>query len=85
MSVPALALQPVSHPVLLSQLLPGQTRAWADDVSARVAERYLTFRRAYYNESHPRLETVPPAHAGTHQRVSWHAQGERILTGLGER
>ncbi len=85
MCAPALAPQPVSQPVLLSQLLPGQTRAWADDVSARVVERYLTFRRAYYNESHPRLETVPPAHAGTHQSVSWHAQGVRILARLGER
>jgi hypothetical protein len=48
-------------------VLPGQTRIWADDVSARVIEHYLAFRRSYYNESNPSLDALPPAHAGIHQ------------------
>lgn len=51
----------------LADRLPGQTRAWADAVTARVAEHYLAFRRAYYHEARPSLDTVPPAHAEIHQ------------------
>lgn len=51
----------------LADRLPGQTRAWADTVSAQVAEHYLAFRRVYYHEARPSLDTVPPAHAEIHQ------------------
>lgn len=51
----------------LAGYIPGQTRAWADAISTRVAEHYLAFRRAYYHETNPSLDTVPPAHAEIHQ------------------
>jgi hypothetical protein len=47
--------------------LPDQTRAWAETISARVAEHYLAFRRTYHHEAHPALDTTPPAHAEIHQ------------------
>jgi hypothetical protein len=47
--------------------LPAQTHEWAQQASARVAERYLAFRRTYYHEANPTLETTPPAHAEIHQ------------------
>jgi hypothetical protein len=47
--------------------LPGQTTAFAAQVSAEVAEQYLAFRREYYHEEQPSLETVPPSHTEIHQ------------------
>jgi hypothetical protein len=55
-----------SEGAILGQL-PDQTRAWAQTISARVAARYLAFRRKYYHEAHPTLESTPPAHAEIHQ------------------
>ncbi len=40
-----------------------QTRASAAQVSAAVAAAYLEFRRVYYHEAHPTLDSVPNAHA----------------------
>lgn len=43
--------------------LAGQTRAFADKTFKAVASEYLAFRREYYHEAHPSLDTPPQAHA----------------------
>jgi hypothetical protein len=47
--------------------LAGQTAAFAAQVSAEVAQQYLEFRREYYHEEQPSLESVPPSHSEIHQ------------------
>jgi hypothetical protein len=41
--------------------LPEQTRDFAAQVYAAVAEEYLQFRRAFFHEATPSLATVPPS------------------------
>jgi hypothetical protein len=66
MNLPVLAPYPAESTAVIERL-PEQSRDWAQRVSAGVAERYLAFRRTYYHEANPTLETVPPAHAEIHQ------------------
>jgi hypothetical protein len=47
--------------------LAGATTATAQRVYAQVAERYLSFRRTYYDETNPTLATMPPATNVIHQ------------------
>lgn len=47
--------------------LASHTRAFAGQVYEDVAERYLQFRREYYLEDHPSLDTLPPQHAEVHR------------------
>ncbi len=47
--------------------LAGATQTTAQRVYAQVAERYLAFRRAYYDETNPSLATTPPATNVIHQ------------------
>jgi hypothetical protein len=47
--------------------LPGETQACAAEVSALVTQQYLTFRRNYYHEEQPSLDTPPPPQAEIRQ------------------
>lgn len=47
--------------------LASQSRAFGEQVYEEVAERYLQFRREYYREDHPSLDTLPPQHAEIHR------------------
>ncbi len=67
MNLPVLASSGAGIDAALMARLPDQSRAWAETISKRVAEHYLAFRRTYYHEAHPTLETTPPAHAEIHQ------------------
>jgi hypothetical protein len=67
MDHPDLASHTAGSVVAVVERLPDQTRAWAEAISARVAEHYLAFRRTYYHEAHPTLESTPPAQSEIHQ------------------
>ncbi|HEV2238798.1 MAG TPA: hypothetical protein VGR57_19220 [Ktedonobacterales bacterium] len=67
MNVPILAPHHAEGGSAVIERLPEQTREWAQQASARVAQHYLAFRRTYYHEANPTLETPPPAHAEIHQ------------------
>lgn len=67
MNLPVLAPRSVEGDTAVIQRLPEQTRDWADKTSARVAEHYLAFRRAFYHEANPSLDATPPPHAEIHQ------------------
>jgi hypothetical protein len=45
------------------QQLVDQTQAYAAQVFAAVSAQYLEFRRTYYHEAHPTLDSLPNAHA----------------------
>lgn len=47
--------------------LASQTQDFAAQVFAEVAQQYLAFRREYYHEEQPSLETAPPSHTEIHQ------------------
>lgn len=47
--------------------LTSHSRAFGGQVYEEVAERYLQFRREYYMEEHPALDTLPPQHAEIHR------------------
>jgi hypothetical protein len=67
MNLPVLAPHSTGGDSAVVERLPEQTREWAEQISALVAEHYLAFRRKFYHEDHPTLETTPPAHAEIHQ------------------
>lgn len=47
--------------------LAAETRDFASQVSADVAGNYLEFRRKFYHEEKPTLDTLPPHHAEIHR------------------
>lgn len=47
--------------------LAAETRSFAAQMYADVAEHYLEFRRVYYHEDKPSLDTLPPRHAEIHR------------------
>lgn len=47
--------------------MTAQTREVAAQLYAMVSERYLAFRREYYRESDPSLDTLPHPHSEIHQ------------------
>lgn len=58
--------------------LAAHTRSFAGQVYEEVAERYLQFRREYYQEGQPALDTLPPQHADVH-RAELALLSEQIL------
>lgn len=47
--------------------LAARSRTFGGQVYEEVAEQYLQFRREYYLEDHPSLDTLPPQHAEIHR------------------
>lgn len=56
---------PPAHAALFD--LAAATRTFASRVYADVAEQYLAFRRVYYHDDQPALDTLPPHHAEIHR------------------
>lgn len=69
------ALNPRNHPPVVDAApahaasfdLAAETRPFASQVYADVSEHYLEFRRVYYHEDKPALDTLPPRHAEIHR------------------
>lgn len=69
------ALNPRNHPPVVDAApihaapfdLAAETRTFASQLYADVSAHYLEFRRVYYHEDTPALDTLPPRHAEIHR------------------